>query len=356
MGEVLGLGLTHFPPLGWPDDTMDRALQFGFADPSVPDAVKAGRGLARGHARGVRPRPPRGGGGAPGRAGGGLRRGARRARRVRARRRGDLGRRPVRAVPRGRRARVLRRSRRTTLGFSPWRNSSGAAVPNVWDEDRRHAVRAAAATPSSAVTSRRRCSTTTSTSRTRTRRARTGRSRTRSRTRCCSSTTTGVGFPYAVVPMTVNCYGRLAVSRRGGMARFDADGGSAAALDPPSPTPRRCIDRRSCRRPGRGGVGPPGRARRVVELVARLPPRPWLADVPGPRRRPRVLRRAGRSGSTRPGTPRRSSVDRAVRAAGDAELVLPRRRGRGGGARARSGASYVETHVFNSNKCFAVFR
>ena len=36
MGEVLGLGLTHFPPLGWPDDTMDRALQFAFADPSVP--------------------------------------------------------------------------------------------------------------------------------------------------------------------------------------------------------------------------------------------------------------------------------------------------------------------------------
>ena len=44
MGEVLGLGLTHFPPLGWPDETMDRALQFAFADPSVPDAVKAGEG------------------------------------------------------------------------------------------------------------------------------------------------------------------------------------------------------------------------------------------------------------------------------------------------------------------------
>ena len=42
MGEVLGLGLTHFPPLGWPDESMDRALQFAFADPSVPDAVKAG--------------------------------------------------------------------------------------------------------------------------------------------------------------------------------------------------------------------------------------------------------------------------------------------------------------------------
>ncbi len=44
MGEVLGLGLTHFPPLGWPDETMDRALQFAIADPSVPNAVKEGEG------------------------------------------------------------------------------------------------------------------------------------------------------------------------------------------------------------------------------------------------------------------------------------------------------------------------
>ena len=48
MGELLGLGLTHFPPLGWPDETMDRALQFAFADPSVPDAVKEGEGWPEG--------------------------------------------------------------------------------------------------------------------------------------------------------------------------------------------------------------------------------------------------------------------------------------------------------------------
>ena len=48
MGEVLGVGLTHFPPLGWPDDAMDRALQFGFADPSVPDAVRQGEGWPEG--------------------------------------------------------------------------------------------------------------------------------------------------------------------------------------------------------------------------------------------------------------------------------------------------------------------
>jgi len=44
MGEVLGIGLTHFPPLAWPDDAMDRALQFAFADPDVPDGVKQGEG------------------------------------------------------------------------------------------------------------------------------------------------------------------------------------------------------------------------------------------------------------------------------------------------------------------------
>src|SRR6188472_3185076 len=48
MGELLGLGLTHFPPLAWPDELMDRALQFAFADPSVPDAVKHGEGWPAG--------------------------------------------------------------------------------------------------------------------------------------------------------------------------------------------------------------------------------------------------------------------------------------------------------------------
>ena len=68
MGEILGLGLTHFPPLGWPDETMDRALQFAFADPSVPDAVKAGEGWPAGMREEFDRDRLDGGGGAPGRA------------------------------------------------------------------------------------------------------------------------------------------------------------------------------------------------------------------------------------------------------------------------------------------------
>ena len=58
MGEVLGLGMTHFPPLGWPDELMDRALQFGFADPAVPEAVRQGEGWPEGMREEFdRPRP-----------------------------------------------------------------------------------------------------------------------------------------------------------------------------------------------------------------------------------------------------------------------------------------------------------
>lgn len=47
------------------------------------------------------------------------------------------------------------------------------------------------------------------------------------------------GFPYPVVPFPVNCYGQLVISHRG-FARRLAD--NAKPLDPPSPTPRRCFD------------------------------------------------------------------------------------------------------------------
>jgi hypothetical protein len=48
-----------------------------------------------------------------------------------------------------------------------------------------------------------------------------------------------VGFPYPIVPFSINCYGRKVVSFRGSLSRF-ADAGRPA--DPPSPSPRRCFD------------------------------------------------------------------------------------------------------------------
>ena len=50
-----------------------------------------------------------------------------------------------------------------------------------------------------------------------------------------------VGFPYAVIPFQVNCYGRRVISQRGGR-RSLAHPPSEADFDPPSPTPRRCME------------------------------------------------------------------------------------------------------------------
>ena len=49
------------------------------------------------------------------------------------------------------------------------------------------------------------------------------------------------GFPYPILPMAVNCYGRLVISAKG----LFVDPGnppSGAQLDPPSPSPARCFD------------------------------------------------------------------------------------------------------------------
>lgn len=49
------------------------------------------------------------------------------------------------------------------------------------------------------------------------------------------------GFPYAILPMAVNCYGRLVVSAKG----LFVDPGNPPTgdqLDPPSPSPARCFD------------------------------------------------------------------------------------------------------------------
>jgi len=49
------------------------------------------------------------------------------------------------------------------------------------------------------------------------------------------------GFPYAVVPFAVNCYGRRVISQRGGRGSL-ANPIPDAELDPPSPSPKRCME------------------------------------------------------------------------------------------------------------------
>lgn len=48
----------------------------------------------------------------------------------------------------------------------------------------------------------------------------------------------GTAFPYPVLPFAVNCYGRHVIARKGGIAKF-ADI-ARERLDPPGPTPSRC--------------------------------------------------------------------------------------------------------------------
>ncbi len=49
------------------------------------------------------------------------------------------------------------------------------------------------------------------------------------------------GFPYRVVAFQVNCYGRRVIAQRGGRASL-ADPLREGDLDPPSPSPRRCLE------------------------------------------------------------------------------------------------------------------
>jgi hypothetical protein len=50
-----------------------------------------------------------------------------------------------------------------------------------------------------------------------------------------------VGFPYPVIAFQVNCYGRRVIAQRGGRGSL-ASPLADADLDPPSPTPRRCME------------------------------------------------------------------------------------------------------------------
>ena len=107
MGEILGIGVTHYPGLIQPDEQMAGLLNRTLNSDQVPDALKDPArwpepmrkewadplASAKEHRRAAGRRLPQG---------------AQGARRVRPRFRADLGRRPVREFPRGRRAVLLR--------------------------------------------------------------------------------------------------------------------------------------------------------------------------------------------------------------------------------------------------------
>ena len=160
------------------------------------------------------------------------------------------------------------------------------------------------------------------------------------------------GFDFPLVPFHVNCYGSSLVQNRGGMARVTGE--SAAEPDPPAPSPRRCFD-----------LG------RAVARILRASPwrvvlmgssswshafltekNHWLyPDVASDRKRLEELRE-GRHQAWR-------DLSLAeIEDAGEQELL---------NWVCLAGAmseldyrvhiiDYVESYVFNSNKCFAIFR
>jgi hypothetical protein len=161
------------------------------------------------------------------------------------------------------------------------------------------------------------------------------------------------GFPYPVVPFHVNCYGSSVIAKRGSTAHLTGEA-DPTLVDPPGPNPRRCFD-----------IGA-AMARIVSESpyrVALVASSSWshafltpknhylYPDVAGDRARFDELA----SGKL---TRWRELTTAQIEDAGQQEFLnwvtL-------GGAmhelkREPEIIDYVESHIFNSDKCFAVWR
>ena len=158
------------------------------------------------------------------------------------------------------------------------------------------------------------------------------------------------GFDYPMVPFHVNCYGSSVISKRGGLAHLE---GTAAMPDPPGPTPGRCFAVGAAA--ARALLQSPWR----VALIASsswshaflTEKNHWLyPDVASDRARFDELR-GGRMSRWR----ELSTAE--IEDAGQQEFLnwvclagamtaLERR---------PRIVDYIETHIFNSDKCFAIF-
>lgn len=160
------------------------------------------------------------------------------------------------------------------------------------------------------------------------------------------------GFPYPVVPFSVNCYGRHAISRKGGFVRF-ADAVTEAQSDPPSPTPNRCFALGAAT--ARVLADSPWRVALIASSSwshAFLNDKDWhlYPDIDADRR----LYEAMISGATKVWE---SAALSEVESAGQQELLnwfclvgamsqLSKR---------TVWTSFVETYALNSTKCFAIY-
>jgi hypothetical protein len=160
------------------------------------------------------------------------------------------------------------------------------------------------------------------------------------------------GFPYPVVPFSINCYGRRVISQYGGVSSF-ADLPDEERLDPPSPAPWRCYDL------GRATARVLGQSAWRVALIASsswshafLTPKHHLLypDVDADRAMYDKLAAGDYEGW------RKTSLA-AMEDSGQQEMLnwmclagamaeLDRR---------PKETEFVQSYIFNSNKCFAAF-
>jgi hypothetical protein len=162
-----------------------------------------------------------------------------------------------------------------------------------------------------------------------------------------------VGFPYQVLPFQVNCYGRRVIAQRGFRSSL-ANPIAEADLDPPSPTPRRCME---------VGAATARAMRESPWRVALIASSSWshafltdknsqlYPDIPADRR----LYEALRVGDYETW---RNTELAAIEDSGQQEMLnwymlVGAMEALG---RKPDQCEFIETWSFNSNKCFATFR
>ena len=159
------------------------------------------------------------------------------------------------------------------------------------------------------------------------------------------------GFPFPLVPFHVNCYGSSIIKSRGGLAHLAAD--HAAVPDPPGPSPARCYDVGAAT--GRALAGSPWRVALIASsswshafLTAKTG---WIhCDIESDRARLANLR-DGQLARWR------QLSTAALEDAGQQELLNWVCLAGAMDALGQRGeiVDWVETYVFNSSKCFALF-
>jgi hypothetical protein len=161
------------------------------------------------------------------------------------------------------------------------------------------------------------------------------------------------GFPYPVVPFQVNCYGRRVIAQQAGV-RGLSELPSEADLDPPSPAPWRCFDL------GAACAKVAAQSPWKVALIASsswshafLTPKHYLLypDVAADRALYEALQAADYE------TWRKRPLS-AIEDSGQQEMLnwMCLMGGMAELGRRPTETSYVETYIFNSNKCFAVYK